>query len=135
MSALEQIAKECFEYYMLHRPFGLGVVPSEHLEVVDDKLHNWTRGFGIVKYNRKLTDEEINQYELIDLSDSHFNELAKRVTKEIFDLGCQKEIENEKVFSQIINMFLEKSYSTKFDYVNRMDEFKKLVKMLIKVRS
>jgi len=52
-----------YEYGMKLRPFSIGCQPKGVLEVKEsNKYHD------ILVYDRKLTDEEVCQYELVDIS-------------------------------------------------------------------
>lgn len=54
-----------YKYLMLHRGASIGTVPQDGLvEICADYGM-----FGYVVYNRKLTTEELNEYEMRELSD------------------------------------------------------------------
>lgn len=51
--------KTLFWYEMLHRPVGIGCQPKGFV-ATDDTLGN----YGLVAYDRKLTEEELSEYEM-----------------------------------------------------------------------
>lgn len=51
--------KKLFWYEMLSRPLGIGCQPKGFKEY-DESKGNW----GIVAYDRKLTDKELSDYEM-----------------------------------------------------------------------
>lgn len=54
-------------YYGLdHRPISVGSVPTKGLVSFSEKPHLYGR-YGTVCYDRRLTDDEIEQYELVDI--------------------------------------------------------------------
>ena len=58
--------KTLYRYGTLFRPAGPGAVPRDGLHAVEDGtvLPNGRMVWSVVDYDRKLTDEEIRQYEL-----------------------------------------------------------------------
>ncbi|EAW1487863.1 head protein, partial [Salmonella enterica subsp. enterica] len=62
-----------YHYALQSRPAGVGAVPDGNKAVLDrpdqaDQYYEYAR-HGIITYDRKLTDEEVSQYELLYLPD------------------------------------------------------------------
>jgi hypothetical protein len=60
-----------FSYGMKYRPLGIGCQPKGHIDYLDsydDKLKQKTEFYGIVSYDRKLTAQEIYEFELKELN-------------------------------------------------------------------
>jgi len=55
-----------YKYGMKHRPFGIGCQPRGVASVVDCNKAE-TSYYNIIVYNRELTDQEINSFELIKI--------------------------------------------------------------------
>ena len=52
-----------YSYKMLYRPFGLGCQPDGHIDY-EDKFKSKDGCWGIITYDRKLTDDELYRFEL-----------------------------------------------------------------------
>ena len=76
-----------YEYVLLNSPFDLGVVPKGYIEVTNKRIPNFFSNYGTVIYDRKLTDEEINRFELIDLSEEHFEKVANLIVERMGKYG------------------------------------------------
>ena len=116
-----------YEYALLHRPFDINTVPKGQIEVTDKRIPNFFSNYGTVIYDRKLTDDEINSFELIDLSDEHFEKVANLIVARMGKYG-KKYLESPLYFQSKINDVLSESYSTKIDCMNRLQELENLVK-------
>lgn len=62
---------EKYKYYLLHRPLDIGTVPSGFIESnsFEQKqkvMENGVEAWGTVTYDRKLTQEEITKFELLE---------------------------------------------------------------------
>lgn len=123
-----------FDYVLTARPFSLGVAPSNQISVSDRKIEGWFGHYEIISYDRKLTDEEINKFQLVDLSDEHFNNIANLV---IVKMGKYKfkYLENEKRLEDKIRDVLSTDYASKIDVFNRFYELKELVISTIKAQQ
>lgn len=116
-----------YEYVLLNRPFDLGVVPKGYIEVTNKRIPNFFSNYGTVIYDRKLTDEEINRFELIDLSEEHFEKVANLIVERMGKYG-KKYLELPSHLKAKINDVLSENYSTKIDCMNRLKELEVLVK-------
>jgi len=112
--------------YALKRPFDLGVAPKNHISVNNSPMPNWYGSYGTVSYANKLSDDEINTFELIDLSDEHFVKTALLVVERMGKYA-HKYIDNETHLKAKINDVLSESFSSKIDSINRLHEFELLV--------
>lgn len=89
---------EKYKYYSTRRPLDLGTCPKDFIDKENygerkQVMQNGTMAFGEVTYNRKLTDEEIYDYELLEaISEEKKQEAIKdiqnldRIYKDLIEL-------------------------------------------------
>lgn len=83
-----------YRYALQSRPAGVGAVPDGNTAVLDrpdqaDPYYEYAR-YGIITYDRKLTDEEVSQYELRYLPD---DDELKNMAGELFASSMAKHID------------------------------------------
>ncbi|KAB7891368.1 defense against restriction DarA-related protein [Poseidonibacter ostreae] len=107
-----------FDYGLRLRPIGLGTL-AEGYRVVEKSTKEFR--YGIVSYEAKLSNEEINKYELTDLSNEHLNYTVKRIYTSLI-INCDKEDLGDKEFIEdYTKEALNGSWANRIDY-NRIDE-------------
>lgn len=57
-----------YKYMLTQRPAGIGCQPSEGLLMIEDKDKRNDGCYAILTYTRKLTEEEINKYEIKEIN-------------------------------------------------------------------
>lgn len=117
--------KNNFEYGLTQRPATIGTVPSGFTYKEDSRAK-----FGVVIYDKRLTKDEVKSFELLDLTDEHFTEMAHKVIGKMGKYTYKYlEPQYEKGFSNLISSSLD-GFENRID-MNKIDEFKALIKTLI----
>ena len=115
-----------FKYAMIFRPPGLGTIPKDFMTIEEP-----TKKFkhGTVIYERALTDDEINQFELINLNASHIKKMANKIRIKL-DKYFHKYIANERGLELLrhqVQEYVNSPYSNRID-LDKFDELFALVK-------
>lgn len=117
--------KTNFEYGLTQRPACFGNVPKGFTFKEDSRAK-----YGVVTYDKRLSKDEVKSYELLDLTDEHFTEMAHKVIGKMGKYSLKYlEPKSEKGFISIISTSLD-GFENRID-MNRIDEFKALIKTLI----
>jgi len=114
-------------YATNNRPPSLGAVPNG-FKVVDSSKKKFR--YGVISYDRALNLDELNNFEMTDLTQEHFNYVSDKIVKSMGKYA-DKYLENEKELKDKINTVINKSYSMSID-LERYDELVELVKDTIK---
>ena len=57
-----------FKYMLTQRPAGIGCQPSEGLLMIEDKDKRKDGCYAVLTYTRKLSQEEMNKYEIKEIN-------------------------------------------------------------------
>lgn len=64
------MSEKLYKYYTIRRPPDIGVPPDfidiKSYDILKQVLKDGTMAWGEVSYNRKLTDKEVRDYELLE---------------------------------------------------------------------
>lgn len=84
---MNQDNEKTYKYYSLRRPVGIGTCPKNFIDIKNyneriQVMQNGKMAWGEVTYNRKLTEKEIRDYELLeDISEERKVEALQDINK------------------------------------------------------
>lgn len=117
-----------YKYGMNNRAVDIGTVPQHftHTENSDEFT------YGVVCYDEPLSKEDINNYELVDLSYEHLEDTADFIADDL-KIHCEKLLkeESDKHLTGFIKIQISKSYSSRIAYSD-FEKLKSLVKKKLK---
>jgi hypothetical protein len=115
-----------YKYYLLHRPLDIGTAPNDFIEsssfgIKQRVLKDGTEAWGTVTYDRKLTDEEVKKFELLEAISE---EKKQEAIKDIQNL--------DRIYKDLIELpFNDKSINILMDKMSTLIN-KEIVKQLSK---
>ncbi|NOR58950.1 MAG: hypothetical protein GQ474_10555, partial [Sulfurimonas sp.] len=125
LTSLEE-EKSKFKYGMNNRPPSMGALPDGYVII---EKHNYKARHGVVGYAEKLTDDQLNSFEMTDLSEEHIQEVAKKV---VLKMGKYSKayLENQEGLEDITRQVVFSEYANRVDD-SRMPQLYTEVKTLI----
>lgn len=123
--------KETFNYVLMHRPFSIGVCPKDFIEVKTNRIENWFAHHETIVYNRALTEDEVNSFEMICIDDSHMEIVADVIVSRMGKYAKEYLKYEDEMIAKIKDISSENFYY-KFDVINRLKDMAEIVKNKIK---
>lgn len=100
-----------YKYYLLSRPLDIGTAPDDFIEessfgIKQQVLNDGTKAWGTVTYDRRLTDEEVAKFELLEVISE---EKKQEAIKDIQNLDrIYKDLIELPFYDKNINILMDK---------------------------
>ncbi|KAB7891369.1 defense against restriction DarA-related protein [Poseidonibacter ostreae] len=118
-----------FKYGLKLRPVGISTVP-QGFTIIKESTEDFRHG--VISYKSKLSNEDINNFELIDLSDEHFKMTTERISAKLAKYASKYlESKHSAHFRNTVIINLDGSYSNKIDS-SRIEELIEAVREELK---